>query len=74
MDDVYKSITKINYIIQKLPEDSFQKVPPKVVNFFETYSDFELLKNEEFSAENIMSNLNENDLNFLKIIDYYINK
>ncbi len=74
-NNIYEnSITKVNYIINKLPLDSLEKIPECVINFFEEYSNSELLQNSMLKTNNIMNQLNINDLKFLKIVDYYINK
>ena len=57
-----------------LPLDSLEKIPECVINFFEEYSNSELLQNSMLKTNNIMNQLNINDLKFLKIVDYYINK
>lgn len=72
-NDYEFSITKVNYIINRLPQDEREKLPSNVMNFFEKNSNEELLSEEFLNTQNIFSLCNENDKKFLKIVDYYIN-
>ncbi len=73
MDSKYElSITKINHIINGLSEAEKLRIPGNVINFFDNYSNDELLKTFD-GIENKMSSFNDMDKNFLKIIDYYVN-
>lgn len=68
------SISKVNYIINSLSVEDYNKIPQSVVNFFVNNSNDIILKNEVMDNKMLMKNLDTMDLKFLKIIDYYINK
>ncbi len=67
------SITKVNFVINNLPFESKEKIPQGVINFFSNYSNPELLTDDMKSKEILSASFNQDDLKFLKIIDYYIN-
>ena len=73
-NDYEFSITKVNYIISKLPQEDRDKLPEKVIKFFDVNSNNELLPNNFLKDNNLESVCDSVDKNFLKIIDYYINK
>lgn len=74
MDSSYEfSITKVNYIINKLPQEAKEKIPQNVINFFNTNANSELLPDNFLESKNIIYNCDETDKKFLKIVDYYIN-
>ena len=62
-------ITKINYVINNLNDEDYERIPKKVVNFFNKGI------TDEFKDNNLnaLSSMNNNELKLLKIIDYYIN-
>ena len=68
------SISKVNYIINNLSTEDYNKIPQNVINFFDNNSSNIFSQNEVIGAKNVMENLNSTDLKFLKIVDYYINK
>lgn len=68
------SISKVNYIINNLSTEDYNKIPKNVVDFFNNNASDVFLKNEVIDNTNVMENLDATDLKFLKIIDYYINK
>lgn len=69
-----ESISKVDYIINKLSFEDYQKIPQNVINFFDNNSNDNFFEAEDLSIKSVMNSLDENDLKFLKIIDYYINK
>ena len=68
------SITKVNYIINRLSQDDKDKLPNNIINFFDVNSNDELLQDDFTKSKNLLEMCDETDKNFLKIIDYYINK
>lgn len=75
MNNEYEfSITKVNYVINSLPLESKNKIPENVKNFFSNNSNPELLSCDMQNKNIISESFNRDDLKFLKIIDYYINK
>lgn len=68
------SISKVNYIINNLSTEDYNKIPQNIINFFDNNSSNIFSQNEVIGAKNVMENLNSTDLKFLKIVDYYINK
>lgn len=75
MDKDYEfSITKVNYIINRLPQEEKNKLPENVINFFDVNSNNELLPDNFLKDNNLEKACDNIDKKFLKIIDYYINK
>lgn len=73
-DDYTYSITQANCVINSLDVDVKEKIPPNVINFFNSNSDMSLV-NEDFYNKSLMfESFTEDTLKFLKVIDYYINK
>lgn len=68
------SISKVNYIINNLSTEDYNKIPQNVINFFDNNSSDIFTQSEVIDVKNVMENLNLIDLKFLKIVDYYINK
>lgn len=68
------SISKVNYIINNLSTEDYNKIPQNVINFFDNNSSDIFTQSEVIGVKNVMENLNLIDLKFLKIVDYYINK
>lgn len=68
------SISKVNYIINNLSTEDYNKIPQNVINFFDNNSSDIFTQSEVIGVKNVMENLNSTDLKFLKIVDYYINK
>lgn len=68
------SISKVNYIINNLSTEDYNKIPKNVVDFFNNNASDVFFKSEDIGAKKVMENLDATDLEFLKIIDYYINK
>lgn len=72
--DFEYSITKVNHIINRLSQDDRNKIPENIINFFDVNSNNELLPNDFLKDNNLEKACDNIDKNFLKIIDYYINK
>lgn len=73
MLDNYKfNFSQVNNIINKLPNDSKEKIPDSFKNFISRNSD---LSFNEFNSVNTFANNDYSDetLKLLKIVDYYIN-
>ncbi len=68
------SISKVNYIINNLSTEDYNKIPQNVISFFDNNSSDIFTQSEVIGVKNVMENLNSTDLKFLKIVDYYINK
>ncbi len=68
------SITKVNYIINKLSQDDRNKLPDNLIKFFDVNSNNELLPNDFLKDNNLEKSCDNTDKNFLKIIDYYLSK
>ncbi len=68
------SISKVNYIINNLSTEYYNKIPQNVISFFDNNSSDIFTQSEVIGVKNVMENLNSTDLKFLKIVDYYINK
>lgn len=78
MLDEYKfNFFEVNNIINKLPEQSKNKIPNSFKNFIEKNS---VISSNEFDNNNIVTNNNfvqnaysDETLKLLKIVDYYVN-
>lgn len=66
------NFSQVNSIINKLPEDSKEKIPSSFKNFIDRNSDLSF--NEDYSINKFTdNNYSQETLKLLKIVDYYIN-
>lgn len=78
MKNVFKNedafyITQVNKIIKMLPDDTFEKIPNGIRNFFESNADTKLEQDMQMTPNMINQGLPENTLKYLKVVNYYIN-